>query len=600
MPDAPSKLSTWRAVRLLLGVAFEADRRRAVLTVVVAPLLQASTQLNAYWLKLAVDGLLVGATAKIVYAVIGTSLVQGVSVLVITPMLLVSMTLTEEVVHTIQRRITRLLDGIPSVAPFEDPSLLDRLSVLEQRADSLGGVIGQVPRSLGTAAAFLMMLGLLASVSPWLLVLPIVALPEARVRAREQAQRLDLQVETASAIRRATHLLQVATQPKIAQEVRLFGYATGLQRQLGASQAELRSKVVPAYREMHLRGFLAASLAQAGFVGAIAFTAWMAIAGRATPGDVALAVTIVLRVGSSLQELGRVAGARGVILASAEQLHWLTQQCEAIRRNTPGDQPVPDVLRQGIRFRGVRFRYPGTEPEVLSGVDFDLPAGSVVAIVGDNGAGKTTLVKLLCRFYEPDAGEILVDGQPLAALDASAWQRRVTAAFQDFARLELSLQESIGIGAVGGLEHEAAVLAALERVGAERLLDDQPEGLHTQLGRTWPGGVELSGGQWQQVALARAAMAPEPLLVVLDEPTAAIDPETEHALFERMTSLAHASAGRGAITVLVSHRFSTVRMADLIIVIEDGRITEVGSHTELVAAGKTYAELFELQARAYR
>jgi ATP-binding cassette subfamily B protein len=230
-----------------------------------------------------------------------------------------------------------------------------------------------------------------------------------------------------------------------------------------------------------------------------------------------------------------------------------------------------------------------------------------VAIVGENGAGKTTLVKLLCKLYEPTAGRILVDGAPLSRMRADDWRRRLSGAFQDFFRFELRARHSVGVGDVPRLDDEPAVVAAVARAGAEDVVARLPAGLETQLGPTWPGGVEVSFGQWQKLALARGFMRDRPLLLVLDEPTAALDAETEHALFERYAAAARGDgrgtrdrARAGRVTILVSHRFSTVRMADLIVVLDGSRVAQVGTHEDLMAKGGAYAELYGIQAAAYR
>ena len=239
------------------------------------------------------------------------------------------------------------------------------------------------------------------------------------------------------------------------------------------------------------------------------------------------------------------------------------------------------------------FAYPGTERRVLEDVCLDLEPGSVVAIVGENGAGKTTLVKLLCRLYQPTSGRILVDGVELARMPADAWRSRLAGAFQDFFRFEFRARHTVGVGDVPRLDDEPAVVAAVDRAGADDVVDRLAAGLETQLGPTWPEGVEVSFGQWQKLALARGFMRDRPLLLVLDEPTAALDAETEHALFERYAAAARggrsngdADRADGRITILVSHRFSTVRMADLIVVLDGARVVEVGTHEELVAEGR--------------
>jgi ATP-binding cassette subfamily B protein len=237
---------------------------------------------------------------------------------------------------------------------------------------------------------------------------------------------------------------------------------------------------------------------------------------------------------------------------------------------------------------------------VLRNVSFELPAGRVVAIVGENGAGKTTLVKLLAKFYEPTSGRILVDGQPLGRMPADAWRTRLAGAFQDFFRFEFQARHSIGLGDVPRLDDIPAVTTAVGRAGAEDVVARLAAGLETQLGPTWPAGVDVSFGQWQKLALARGFMRDGPLLLVLDEPTAALDAETEHALFERYADASRAGADDGRITVLVSHRFSTVRMADLIVVLDGAQVAEFGTHDQLMARRGQYAELYTIQANAYR
>jgi ATP-binding cassette subfamily B protein len=283
---------------------------------------------------------------------------------------------------------------------------------------------------------------------------------------------------------------------------------------------------------------------------------------------------------------------------------WLEDYAASLLEQA--DTPAPERLVDGIRFEHVSFAYPGTGRRVLEDVNLELKPGSVVAIVGENGAGKSTLVKLLCRMYQPDEGRIFVDGVDLARIRADDWRSRLAGAFQDFFRFEFRARHSVGVGDVLRLDDEPAVAAAVGRAGADDVVERLAAGLDTQLGATWPGGVEVSFGQWQKLALARGFMRDRPLLLVLDEPTAALDAETEHALFERYAAVVRGGnqnqegAAEGRITILVSHRFSTVRMADLIVVLDGARVVEVGSHEALLAKGGQYAELYGIQAAAYR
>jgi ATP-binding cassette subfamily B protein len=332
-------------------------------------------------------------------------------------------------------------------------------------------------------------------------------------------------------------------------------------------------------------------------VGAIVFVSSIL---RAAPGNVLLVLAAGARlsayIGATVGEIGFL---RGIWMDGARRLAWLEDYAAAVAAHA--DVPVPREIRTGIRLEHVSFAYPGSDRLALEDVSVELPAGSVVAIVGENGAGKTTLVKLLGKLYEPSSGAIYVDDLPLARMPADEWRTRLAGAFQDFYRFEFRARQTVGLGDVPRLDDEPAVVTAVGRAGADDVLERLPAGLETQLGPTWPEGVEVSFGQWQKLSLARGFMRDEPLLLALDEPTAALDAETEHALFERYASAAADSrAANGRITVLVSHRFSTVRMADLIVVLDGARVVEVGSHAELMTRNGQYADLYGIQAAAYR
>jgi ATP-binding cassette subfamily B protein len=314
-----------------------------------------------------------------------------------------------------------------------------------------------------------------------------------------------------------------------------------------------------------------------------------------------MAVTLLRRAQTQISSSTDTAGSLNTSLAAARQLLWLEDHERSLRVTGPLRAAAPASLRSGIVLDGLRFAYPGSEDQtVLGPLSLELPAGRAIALVGHNGAGKTTLVKLLAGMYRPSEGRILIDGVDLAQIDLAEWRGRVSAAFQDFVRFQLRLRESVGVGDLAHIDDRDLVRAALERAGSGKLEAELPEGLETHIGNRYTAGRELSGGQWQRLALARGLMRQAPLLVVLDEPTASLDPPTEAALFARYARTARElGAANGTITLLVSHRFSTVRTADLIVVIEDGQVVECGSHEQLVAAGGPYAELFELQARAY-
>ena len=347
-------------------------------------------------------------------------------------------------------------------------------------------------------------------------------------------------------------------------------------------------------------GWLAYAL---GYAGAVVFVSILAVDGQATVGDVVLVISLAGQIQFQLDGAVQLVGDFIRNLRSRRPLPLAARSRRSSRCTSAADRPHHrTILADAIRLEGVSFRYPGTDVDVLQGVDLMIPAGSAVAIVGVNGAGKTTLAKLLAGFYEPTQGRITVDGVDLRDLDLDAWRGRMSACFQDFVHFEYLARESVGLGDLPRIDDERVrerSARASERRGTSSRCCRTAWGPCS--GRSYDDGVELSTGQWQKVALGRAMMREEPLLLLLDEPTASLDAYTEHALFERY---AHASerAGRaiGAITVLISHRFSTVRMADLVVVLEEGRIVETGTHAELEREHGAYHELYELQSRAYR
>jgi ATP-binding cassette subfamily B protein len=594
----PALSSMWRLCKL--GYRHEPGLLLAAFSLsLVAALPDA---LLALWIKLLGDGMLRGDGGLVRIAAVALGLSAAATWFLRTVSTRVQRRFRDKVTIALEAHVARLQATIATLAHHERPEYLDRLSVLRNQVFFLDHMYMSLFATCGWILRLGVTVALLVSIHPLLLLLALFALPTVLTSAWRPAVERLAQERGAPAARLAGHLFATATAATPGKEVRV----TGIGRRLATGRREAWERW---YRTVSAARWgsawwhaLAWAIFGGAYVGAVVFVAY----GLGRPsGDVLLLLAAGSRlsayIGATVGEIGFL---RGIWMDGARRLVWLEDYAASLVASA--DLPAPPRLTEGIRFEGVSFAYPGTDRRVLEEVDLVLPAGQVVAIVGENGAGKTTLVKLLAKLYEPDAGRILVDGTELSRLRTDDWRARLSGAFQDFFRFELRARHAVGVGDLPRLDDHSAVDIAIARAGAEDVVARLPAGLETQLGPTWPEGVEVSFGQWQKLALARGFLRDHPLLLVLDEPTAALDAETEHALFERFAAAARPGTGPGRqgqedgrITVLVSHRFSTVRMADLIVVLDGARVAEVGTHDELIARGGQYAELYGIQAAAY-
>jgi ATP-binding cassette, subfamily B, bacterial len=509
---------------------------------------------------------------------------------------------SQQTTFYLNAKVSEQLHAISGIDHLERPSYRTELDILQENLQLLGDGARQMLVVLQVLVRTLGIVVILAVIYPPLGLLPIVA--AAPILGEHFSVTIRQRAEERLADRRrlANELFELATSAGPAKELRVFGAVQPLR----ARHAELATEVTRELNQVTLRGALSGIVGwlvfATGFVAGITVVVLRATHGHASIGEVVLAVTMIQTVQF---QVGQVAASVGQLLTTARharRLLWLEDHAATERRTIQERRLIapPAGLTRGIRLDRVSFSYPLNDTTVLSDIDLMLPAGSAVAVVGENGAGKTTLIKLLTGMYQPTAGRILLDETPLTHIDPAAWRTRTAATFQDFIQFELLAQEVVGIGNLEHIANEAAVTTALERANARTILDELRNGLNTPLGNSFEQGQQLSGGQWQRLALGRGMMRPAPLLLVLDEPTASLDAITEAALFERYLAARETARATGAITILVSHRFSTVRMADVIVVIERGQITEHGSHEELIRSGGLYAQLFEMQAQAYR
>jgi ATP-binding cassette subfamily B protein len=552
--------------------------------------------LLAYWFKLVGAGAVEGDWRLVRFAALAIGVSATATWFLQTVSTRVQRRFRDKVTIALESHVATLLASIATIAHHERPDYLDRLAVLRNQVFMLDHMY----MSLFTTCAWILRLGvtiaLLVSIHPALALLGLFALPPVLTSTWRPAVERDAYERGAAATRLARHLFEIATTAAPGKDVRITGIADRIVKERRAAW-ESGNRAVAAAR-LASAGWhtLAWALFGAGYVGAIVFVS----SGLSAPaGDVLLTLAAGSRlsyyVGGAVGEIGFL---RGVWMDAARRLAWLEDYAASFV--AAADQPAPERVTDAIRFEHVSFAYPGTDRLALDDINLTLPAGTVVAIVGENGAGKSTLVKLLAKMYEPTSGRILVDRTDLARIAAVDWRARLAGAFQDFFRFEFRARHTVGVGDLPRFDEEPAVVTAVSRAGAGDVIVRLTAGLETQLGPTWPGGVEVSFGQWQKLALARGFMRDGPLLLVLDEPTAALDAETEHALFERYAAAVREADGNGRVTILVSHRFSTVRMADVIVVLDGARVVETGTHDALIAARGQYAQLYAIQAAAYR
>jgi ATP-binding cassette subfamily B protein len=596
-------VSTWRYVRLLAELVRLSRRRYPYATACVLAAMVVSTGLTpalALALRSAVNGIAAGDRRAAIAGAVGAALAFAVDRYVRRAGDVLQKVLVDHFGAVyLRREVEAALAGLDGLDHLERTDLLDRVTAAQSARSRMGHAPWYAIRAVCDAVKLALLLLLLgAAVNPWLMVL--VAFAAAPLWFDRYGQRAVSRAETdtAEAFRLQRHLFDLATGPAGGKETRVAGAGPEIAtRQRQAWEQVIRGRFRARVRAAawRLTGWTVFTV---GFGAGLGLVVYRAAHGDGTVGDLVLAITVAVTLRDALQDTLFGVNVAMDGRAGAGALLWLRDYARG-QAGTTGTRLPPAVLRDGITLDRVSFTYSGTERPALDRVSCHLPAGSVVAVVGEYGSGKTTLIKLLAKFYAPGAGRIRVDGVELADLATGAWRARTSAAFQDFGRFHLRFGDVVGIGDLPHVGDDARVLDAVRAADATSLVERLPDRLDTQLGREFDG-VELSEGQWQKTALARASMRAEPLLFVLDEPTASLDAPSEHAIFARYMARARDLAARtGAITVIISHRFSTVTGADRILVLDRGRLVEQGNHRELISAGGRYADLFAIQATAY-
>lgn len=591
--------STQRRIGLLWRVVRQAEGRLALLifvTLILSALAGAMQSLALKWIvDAAVDQRWAFAAVAAVLGGFGAGLLGSAG----RAMSDAEHVVTNQVGLLIDRNSLELAATMPGIEHLERPEYLDQIALVRSGGPSLMRAVFTLTRTASLGISLLTSLWLLGAVHPLLLVTPLFAIPTAVLVPRSERYLDRAKGVAAERQRASTQLHQMFLTPGAAMELRVFDASDRMDER----SDELWREVADVQLGGAIRSALLASVGwlalTAGYVGALLFTAQLAIDERATVGDIVLVSQLALLIRGNIAQTADAARQASAALRTADRFLWLEDLYAGQMESYPGTEAPPDELVDGITLDNITFRYPGTAAPVLRDVDLQLRAGTTIAIVGDNGAGKTTLVKLLAGMYAPTSGSIRIDGTDLAAIDIVAWRQRLSGAFQDYLRLESPARIVVGVGDPHALDHADRIDAAVDRAGARSVVDRLANGLDTHLGKTYADGTELSGGQWQRLALARSMMPRTPLCLILDEPTAALDPEAEQRIFDSYRDTAAEIGQQGGITVLISHRFSSVRMADVIVVLERGAIVETGTHRELLATDGHYARMYRQQADAY-
>ena len=593
------RISALRNVPAVLGIVWEAGRLVVVLGVVFR-VVAAVLPLGLLWItKLIIDGInhainthqavaprlwwLVAAEFSL--AVFGSVLSRGIDFLDA----LLADKYTRHVSVLVMKHAAQL-----DLAAYEDPVFYDRLERARvQATDRLGMIqsIGRLVQQVITTASLSIAIMLF---SPWLLLMLIAGVVPAFLGESHFAFLGYAKNFRQTPIRRQLDYLRVLGGSKeAAKELKLFGLAPFLTERFSRLSNQIYDEDVSLARRRLVAGSFLSMIGTAGYYSAYVFVIWRTISGVLSIGELTFLAGSIQQASSNIQQIF------STVSSIADQALFLTDliaffEMRPAIASKPNALPVPRPITRGFEFRNVTFRYPGSSRLVLDGLNFHFRSGERIALIGENGEGKTTIVKLLTRLYDPLEGQVLLDGVDLREYNLEDLYQEIGVIFQDFMRYEMTARDNIAVGRIEQIGDLPLLQQSAQKSMADEVIGRLPFGYEQMLGRRFDGGVDLSGGEWQKAALARAYLRDAQILI-LDEPTAALDARSEFEVFQRFAEL---TAGKMAL--FISHRFSTVRMADRIVVLEHGRIAEDGDHEQLTRLGGRYAEMFELQAASYR
>jgi ATP-binding cassette subfamily B protein len=477
---------------------------------------------------------------------------------------------------------------------YEDPVFYDRLERARVQATDRLGMIQSMGRLIQQGITAVSLSISILVFSPWLLLLLIVGiLPAFLGESHFAFLGYALNFRQTPIRRELDYLRVLGGSREAAKELKLFGLKDFLIKRFARLSDQIYEENVSLARRRLIAGSFLSMIGTAGYYSAYVYIVWRTVTGSLTLGSLTFLTGAINQASGNIQQLfSNLSGIADQALFLTDLLAFFEMQPTI--RTKPNALPAPRPIVGGFEFRNVSFKYPGNSRLVINGLSFHLRAGERVALIGENGEGKTTLVKLITRLYDPVDGQILLDGVDLREYDLEDLHREIGVIFQDFMRYEMTAGENIAVGQIDAIDNLDLVKEAARKSMANEVIERLPRDYQQMLGRRFENGVDLSGGEWQKVALARAYLRDAQMLI-LDEPTAALDARSEFEVFQRFAEL---TTGKSAL--FISHRFSTVRMADRIVVMEGGRITEDGNHQQLCALGGRYAEMFEMQAASYR